>query len=324
MDITKGQGIHLDLEKMADDPSPYTMSYGFNLDVLCESIRKVGLINPPLVARNPEGSFDVVSGFRRILALKALGERNAFCHDVTTVLASPLERILAAFYENLATRKFNDVEKAMLLHKLQGHVATEEILVSFMPLLSLPSHEGTLEFYLKLLGLDGEVQKALAREEISIKVAKVFVEMEKASCQAVFKWISTLKFNFNQQVKFIDYLEDISLREDVAIAALLYDEYFIAILENPHLNNPQKAKTVLETLRVRRFPRLTQAQQAIESAVSTISMPPGASIQYDPYLEDPYYRLEIKFRHGKDLKNAIRKLHALRELEAIPELWEGK
>jgi hypothetical protein len=28
------------------------MSYEFNLDVLCESIGRVGLINPPLVARN--------------------------------------------------------------------------------------------------------------------------------------------------------------------------------------------------------------------------------------------------------------------------------
>jgi len=92
-------------------------------------------------------------------------------------------------------------------------------------------------------------------------------------------------------------------------------------LENPRLNNPQKAKAVLETLRVRRFPRLAQAQKAIESAVSTVSMPPGASIHYDPYLEDPYYHLEIKFKHGKELRNAIDKLHPLRELEAIPELW---
>jgi len=324
MDIRKGEGTWTDLCEIADGPGPYTMSYGFNLDLLCESIRKVGLINPPLLARNQEGSFDVVSGYRRILALKALGKRKVFCLDVTVVLPSTLKRFLAAFYENLATRKFNDMEKALILNKLQSHVRKKEILASFMPLLSLPSHEGTLEFFLKLLDLDGEVQKALASEEISIKVAKFFVAMEKTSCRAVFKWISTLKFNFNQQVKFIDYLEDIRVREDVTIGALLCEEYFIAILENPHLNNPQKVKAVLEALRARRFPRLVQRQKAIESVVSAIAMPPEACVHYDPYLEDPDYQLEIKFRHGKDLKSAIRKLHALRELEAIPELWAGK
>jgi ParB family chromosome partitioning protein len=321
MQFCRGEGIHLDLEKMADDPGPYTMSYGFNLDVLCESIRKVGLIHPPLVARNQEGSFDVVSGFRRILALKALDERNAFCHDVTTVLASPLERLLAAFYENLATRKFNDMEKAIILHKLQGHVGTEELLASFMPLLSLPSHEGTLKFYLKLLTLEESIQDAVAVGAISIKIAKALVEMEKGVRQALFHWISVLKLNLNQQMKFIEYVEDIRMRDGVAAPEMFSDEVFLKVLENPQLNNPQKAKAVLETLRVRRFPRLAQAQQAIESAVSTISMPPGASIHYDPYLEDPYYHLEIKFKHGKELRNAIDKLHPSRNLEAIPELW---
>lgn len=323
MEFSRGQGIHLDLGKMADDPGPYTMSYGFNLDVLCESIRKVGLIHPPLVARNEEGSFDVVSGFRRILALKALGERNAFCRDVTAVLVSPLERLLAAFYENLATRKFNDMEKAVILHKLQGHVGTEELLATFMPLLSLPSHEGTLKFYLKLLTLEESIQNAVAVEEISIKVAKALVEMEERVRQALFHWISVLKLNLNQQMKFIEYIEDIRMRDGVTAPEMFSDEVFLKVLENPRLNNPQKSKAMLETLRVRRFPRLAQAQQAIETAVSTVSMPPGASIHYDPYLEDPYYHLEIKFKHGKELRNAIDKLHPSRELEAIPELWAG-
>ena len=116
MDIRKGEGTWTDLCEIADGLGPYTMSYGFNLDLLCESIRKVGLINPPLLARNQEGSFDVVSGYRRILALKALGKRKVFCLDVTVVLPSTLKRFLAAFYEKLATRKFNDTEKAFILN----------------------------------------------------------------------------------------------------------------------------------------------------------------------------------------------------------------
>jgi ParB-like chromosome segregation protein Spo0J len=325
MEFRGGERIHLDLDKMAEDPGPYTMSYGFNLDVLRESIGKVGLINPPLVARrNQQDSFDIVSGYRRILALKALGERKVFCLDVTVVLPSTLERFLTAFYDNLATRKFNEVEKAMILSKLQQFVPEEKVLNSFMPLLSLHSHEGTLKFYLKLLDLDEAIQKAAARGEISIKVAKVFVEMERASRQALFHWVTILKLNINQQLNFIESVNDICMREGLTTLELLSEESFVKLMERPQLNTPQKAKAVLEALRVRRFPRLAQAQQAVESAVSTISMPPETSIHYDSYLEDPYYQLEIKFKHGKDLRNAINKLHALVELEAIPELWTGK
>jgi len=324
MNLRGGEGMRLELEKIPEGAGPYTTSYGFNLEVLCESIRKVGVLNPPLVARNQEGAFDIVSGYRRILALKALGEHEVLCIDVTPVLTSPPERFIAAFYENLATRKFNDIEKAIILHKLLGYdVQKDEILASFMPLLYLPSHEGTLKLYLKLLDLEENVQKALAREEISMNVAKAFVDMEKGAREILFAWINLLALNFNQQIKFIEYVHDISIKENAAFSKLLSEGSVLAIAENPRLNKPQKAKAVLEFLRVRRFPRLARAQHAVESALSSVSMPPEASIHYDPYLESPYYRLEIKFTHGKDLKRTISRLHALHELEAIPELWTG-
>jgi hypothetical protein len=66
MEMRRGEGIWVDLGEVTESPSPYTMSYGFNLDLLCESIRKVGVLNPPLVSRDEKGSFDVAAGYRRI------------------------------------------------------------------------------------------------------------------------------------------------------------------------------------------------------------------------------------------------------------------
>jgi hypothetical protein len=152
MDFKRGERIVVELDEIPEGPGPYTMSFGFNLEDLRESIDRIGLINLPLVARNHKGSFDIVSGYRRMLAIKSMGERQILCEDVTSVLPSARERLLANFYENLATRKFNDIEKAMILHRLQQHVGTEEIIASFMPLLSLPSHGDTLKFYLKPFG----------------------------------------------------------------------------------------------------------------------------------------------------------------------------
>jgi ParB family chromosome partitioning protein len=324
MHCGEGKGIWIHLEQMTEAPGPYTMSYGFNLDALCLSIKKVGVIHPPLVARNQEGSFDIVSGYRRIRALKALGERQTLCHDVTARLSSPLERLLAGFYENLATRKFNDIEKAMVLARLGEHMTREEILESYMPLLSLPSHDRTMTFFLKLLNLDRSIQAALAEEEISIHTAKALVEMEVQDRQPLFFWIHELNLNFNQQLKFIEYTKDISIRENVELSGLLFQELFVSIKENQRLNTPQKAKAVLEALRARRFPRLTLAQQAVERKISAISLPHGARIHYDPNLENPYYHLEISFRQGEELKKTINALQAMHELEPIPELWPGQ
>ncbi|MGE5841719.1 MAG: ParB/RepB/Spo0J family partition protein [Deltaproteobacteria bacterium] len=321
MDSKKGDGVRLELAEAFEKPGPYTMSYGFNLDILCESIRKVGLINPPLVSRNRDGVFEIVSGYRRIMALRTLGELQIFCYDVTQALRSPAERFFAAFYENLATRKFNDVEKAILLAGLQDYVTREEILTSYMPLLSLPSHEGTLKSYMKLLDLEENVRNAIAVEELSMNVAKALVEMEKDSRQTLFHWIQMLKLNFNYQSKFVEYLQDISARENVKPSEALSERSCSQIIENPRLNTPQKAKAVLEVLRARRSPRLAQAQAIVERNLSAISLPKDASIHYDPGLEDPYYHLDVRFRHGEDLKKTIDELHRLDELEAIPAMW---
>jgi len=324
MDIKLQRPAWVDLDEMEEGPGPYTMSYGFNLDVLCESIRKVGLLNPPLVAPNEKGRFDIVAGYCRILALKALGESKVLCKEVTSVLPSPLERFLVNFYENVAIRKFNDIEKAMILERLRRYVQKEEILASFMPLLGLPSHEGTLELYLKLVNLEQSFQNAISQEEISLKVAKALLELDRDSQQVFFHWIGILKFNFNQQIKFSEYVQDISLRENMTIPQVLSEESLLKVLKNSRLNNPQKAKGVLEMLRARRYPRLAMAQQAVESRISAISLPPDAVIHYDAYLEDPNYHLEVRFKDGKDLKKTIRVLHSLDELEAIPEPWAGQ
>jgi HTH domain found in ParB protein len=192
-----------------------------------------------------------------------------------------------------------------------------------LPLLSLSSHEGTLEFYVKLLNLEEAIRKAIAHEEISIKAAKALLELECTSQKIVFERIVALKLNLNQQIKFIEYARDISIRDGLTTRELFSEGTFLKILDDPRLNNPQKAKKVLEALRVRRYPRLARAQHDVQRAISALSLPPEAVIRYDPYLEDPNYKLQIGFKDGKALRKTIRALHVLDELEAIPELWVG-
>jgi len=322
-DIGIGEGIWVDLGDVPEGPGPYTISYGFSLDVLCESIGKAGVLNPPLLSRNQKGGWDVVSGYRRILALKKLGKAEVFCKDASVVLPSPRERLLANFYENVATREFNDVEKAMILERLLKHLPKEEILASFMRLLSLPCHQGTLELYLKLANLEENIRQAVAKEEISMRTLKALLEVDEASRGGLFQNLSFLRLNVNQQTKFIDYLNDIALRERIPILKVLSERSFLEILENPKTNNPQKANAALELLRTRRYPRLAQAQRSVQSRVSTVPLPPGVAIHYDPFLEAPDYRLEICFKSGEHLRKSISQLRSLEELETIPELWQA-
>jgi hypothetical protein len=121
--------IWVALDNLNVGTGPYTMSFGFNQEPLCDSIRRIGLVNPPCIAKDQDGQIEIVTGYRRILALKQLGWVKVGCGDLTSSLPSASERLLFAFYENLASRTFNPVEKAMVLACFTPSTSTHDLLI---------------------------------------------------------------------------------------------------------------------------------------------------------------------------------------------------
>jgi hypothetical protein len=311
------QGIKLKVDDLEALPRPYTMSFGFDLNILCESIQAVGLVNPPCIGKNEKGGMEVISGFRRLLALKQLGWSEVTCENLSSTLSSPRERLLFAFRENLASRVFNPVEKAMVLRRLAALDDKEVVLRDYMPLLSLPSHDDTLSFYLQLAGMERAFLEALAGGRLSLKAAQVLVAMDPQSREALFHWISEIKLNFNQQVQFIDMLIDIATNNKKSVAHVLSEKELQHISLNYHLNNPQKANRIIDELRIRRNPRLKAAEKRFQERVDRLSLPRGVRIVHSPYFEAPGYRLEVQFQNGEKLMQKIRQMDELTTLQAF-------
>lgn len=320
--ITQNDPVLIDLEDIAENPGPYCMSFGFDLKPLIRSIEKFGLINIPFVAKDREGKVDVVAGYRRIMALRSLKCKRISCRDISDSGFSPLELLLFNLYDNLATRRFNDVEKGMILNRLILHLLREEIMANFMPLLNLPSHESTLDIFLKLEELDHHIRTFFVEKGLSFQAIKAFLDMDIDSRSAIFKWISDIKFNSNQQIKLIEYSENISIKEEKKISDLLGEEQFLWILKDKKLNNPQKSKLVLDLLRSRRFPLLVRSEKAFQKEISRLPLPEGVRLYHSPFFEDPDYRLEMVFRTGNELKEKINSLSRLDGLERIGDPWQ--
>lgn len=315
--ITRVSPRSVDVKHIGENPGPHAMSFGFDLEPLIRSIQQCGLINPPFVTRSSDGRMDVVVGYRRILALKSLQRETIPCVDLSDSGASALELLHLNLQDNLTTRKFNEIEKGMILRRLIPHVSREEILDRYMPLLNLPSHASTLDFYLKLEDLDVNIKESIAKGALSLKATKLILDTDRKYHSAIYRLISNVKFNSNQQIQFIEYICDISIKENIPIPELLSEERLAKISEDQKMNNPQKAKLILDRLRSRRFPSLTRAEKAFKATVSRLDLPKGVRIQHPPFFEAPDYRLEILFRDGKDLKDTISSLYRLQDLERI-------
>jgi hypothetical protein len=295
------------------------MSYGFDTGSLRESIEEIGLVHPPCIAGNREGRIDVVTGYRRILALKQLGWEKVGCEDLTLVLGSSLERLLFAFHENRASRTFNPVEKGMILKRLSELLDQETVLKRFMPLLQLPSHPGILEFYTNLEGTKYDFRAAVAGGRLSIGSAKSLMDLEPDFADCAFNIIEALMLNFNQQSQFIEIMDDIADKEGRTPVQILEENPIRDVLESTALNKPQKAKRLLDELRSRRYPRWRRAEKRFKEKLGCLVLPERTRIDHPAYFEAPGYRLEMEFQHGDEL---MEKLRRLADLPAIRELGD--
>ena len=311
------------LNGLSTGSGPFTMSYGFDPEPLKASIKTVGLLNPPLLLESRAGHLAIVSGHRRTTALFELGEKEVPARILQEHNISYLDALFINFFDNLATREFNSVEKGMILRRLANYLPANEILSDYMTLLSLPRRQSILETYISFdRDLDETLKFSLARGAISEATATALLELVPDERKAVGSLLLNLNLNMNQQKQLIEVLYDISRMDGTSISEILRAKPILDILSNDSLNRPQKTKALLTLLRSRRFPRLSRAEEVFRKGIARLGLPKKVSIQPPPYFETEFYRMEISFRNGKELKELIDHLASIKELGEIKNPWE--
>ena len=196
------------LHSISITPGPYCMSYDFDLRPLTSSLRNVGMIHRPWVTRDKDGYWEVVTGFRRILALVRLHHEISPVIDVSNSDASPLELFRIHFYDNIATRMFNDIEKAMTLDHLSRWLPLEEVSQKYMPLLGLPPRLDILNSFKQLLILDNTGKTWFARKGVSLRMMELLASMDETEAiPALLSWVGKLRLNINYQYEFPELIQ---------------------------------------------------------------------------------------------------------------------
>lgn len=313
----------VDLERIEKTPGPFCMSFGFDPAPLTRSIQRVGLVNNPVLLDRGTGSFSVITGYRRIQALKSLGWKNIPVKIFAASQLSLAEGLLINLYDNLSFRELNPVEKGMALSRLQTHFSRREIIREFMPLMNLPGHEATLRFLVAVANdLEEEIRLDVAQGRIARQAVGMLLELTPQDRTAIHGVLRELKLNTNQQKQLIEYIIDIANRDKLTIPQVLLDPELKIIRQDPSRNKPQKAKAILNCLRGKRSPSLRRAERIFHQKVSELKLPKDANISAPPFFEASYYKLELRFRDGKSLKSKLNALASISGLEHFRDPWE--
>ncbi|MCP4728221.1 MAG: ParB N-terminal domain-containing protein [bacterium] len=321
--ITEGSQSLVNIGDINDQPGPYCMSFEFDPELLSQSIKRVGLINSPILVKNSDGNFEIVLGYRRIKAMKYLDWDKIPCRILSETELAPQECLLMNLNDNIVFREFNDIEKGMIIYRLSALLRKKEILEKYMPLIGLPSNEPTMIFYSRLEHeLEEEIKASVKKGGISLHAVKMLLEMDRKERSQIFKWISSLRFNVNQQKTFIEYLLDISSNDKKPISEVLEAEPLKKIFADSRMNNPQKANAVIKELRSGIFPKLIHAEQTFKHMLSSTDLPKGVRINAPPFFEAAHYKMEILFRDGIELNDKLKHLTGTKGLLKLQDPWE--
>lgn len=296
----------------------FVVSSGFDLKPLTFSIQALGLLNPPLVRRRPDGQCQIVTGWQRFLVLQGLNRQ-----EIPVFLVPPETPsqwcLLASLQDNALGRGFNPLEAALMISRLLDFFPEDIVLKDHLPLLGLPSSRSVLQKYQALPLLEEPWQGLLAKGRLSVEAGARLSSWLAPDRQALLPWFRTLTLSHSKQLELLEYFTTLSRRTGTSPASWLAKTALQKILQNPILTPPEKDRQLWETLRQWCFPRLTQARQVVQTNLQALGLWQHPQIRLQPAaaLEDSAWRLELRFQDPTQLG---RQLTQLQKLLDRPEL----
>ncbi len=295
----------------------FRISYYFSTERLMNSLREVGLINPPLVAVR-RGRFILVTGWKRVLACLQL----SFASIPVRVSEEKddLRNFLMAVHENLAARDFSSVEKAEIIRRLKTFgVKKSQVIRDYLPLLDIPAASSFYEKYLALAELESDLKKAIHEKNIPFSVLQIFLELEPGARGLVMPILAPL--GQNKQKEILEDLQEISPRENIAVEDILKSREILHIQSSVELSPLQKADRIRAWLRKRRYPSLSSWEESFDLTLRKMRWPKKIALKHSPFFEDEDISVAFSFKNKKEFEESVSKLKQLASAKEFNDLF---
>jgi ParB/RepB/Spo0J family partition protein len=305
------------------DVTDETFSVNFMPDLgrLRSSIEEIGLIQPVLLRKKQDG-YQIVCGFRRIFILEEIGGSDILSVVLDEGEKDELQLFFMSLHENLTTRGFNTVEKAIALDKLVRQFQIDPVVVikKYLPLFDLEADEKILNTYLSLVPMEEEIKRYVLKEEVSRSNIRRISSFSSKDRMALLSLISPLKLGENRLREILTFLEEITKRDRLAIREIVKRPEIEAILSHQELTPSQKADRMKKALLGLRYPRMHGMEEKFEKKRKELNMPANVFLSHQPFFEGKGLSVEFQFETVEEYEAIVSSLDGLSENKEFREL----
>lgn len=315
------QKIPLQQIDLSDDT--FSVNYLPDLHRLRSSIQDAGLIQPVLLRKN-SGGYQIVCGFRRLSVMKELGKSEIESRVFEEKEMDEFQLFSLSLHENLTTRGFNAVEKAIaldkLVHRFQIHPTA--VIKTFLPAFSLEPNEKILNTYLSLAQMEDEIKTYVLKEEVSRSNIRRLSTLTPDNRMALLSLISPLKLGENRLREILTLLEETSRRNQSTVKEIAGRPEIQAILSQKELTPSQKTERVKKALSGLRYPKLNQLEKEFEKKRKDLNLPSNILLHHPPFFEGKGLKIEFQFESMEEFQAILSALSALPGKEAFKQMIE--
>jgi len=299
----------------------FKISTGAVSAALVDSVKRFGLINPPVLLAHSNG-YQIVSGFKRIEAYrqKAAGSIVARILDPVT----PLERCAqVAIVDNTSQRSLNLIEQAHAVALLSNFYSDNTQLVRAANLAGLSINPDMAEKLIKLDRMAPPLKSGVLDESIALPVALQLHDMnDAAAVQVLATLLMELGLSLNRQREILEWIVSICRRDDIAPAELFAADDIVHCRQNKDLDRRQKGQLIRDYLKKRRYPTILLYERRFADTVRRLKLAHGTSLMAPPHFESSSYCLKFEFRNQKELSEKFQEMEKIVKSEIMQTFWD--
>ena len=308
---TKSVSALLDnIDLSSNNYDRYLFRYGRNTDVVEDSIRKVGLINPPILKENPdtEGTYSVICGYQRILACKKLGQISIDARVIDGL--NDEETLLLVLHDNLASRGFNEIEKGIVLKKFMDiGYSCDRLAAEITLLLEIPPNKNIIEKYLSVLRLDNEIKHSIARSELELERAFLLITLDDAEREVVYRFLFKESItNTNEAKEAIRNLLDLKLIKKMEMEELLLSDEISHNISDNKSNKRQKGEKLCSLIKSMRYPSIRMKEDEFDKSCRELKLDNDVRVNHTRYFEGDEIRITLKVFNEEKLGGNLERL----------------
>ncbi|XCN74731.1 MAG: ParB N-terminal domain-containing protein [Candidatus Electrothrix aestuarii] len=292
---------------------------------LLKSINNLGILHPPLLLKQQDSSFIILSGRRRIQAYlqcfqSSSTQKDKLEHDEKTLPAlvfssngekgenNPALLFTALVQHQLLSGSLSIIEQAVLLQKASMVLKEQEVL-RLLPLLGMKPKPNVSGELVALLDLETTAQLGLHQGIIAPRSGKKLARFSLADQKQLAQLIEQFQLGGSKQQNLLDRLFQLTKRKQTSVEILI--SQWREKEKDKQLNGPQQVSSLLRWLDQQCQPRLKQAEDEFKKFNSQLQLPAGVRVEHALSFEEEQVTLSIDFSSKEELASIWPKIEAL-------------